>query len=231
MGLVAIMRVLNRNRLKRPGLLRDSLRGFSLVIVLSGSSVCAQEVLHLGPTYDIGEPHFLKDIEAKLRAKEKSGELKKLEQEAIARSLRSIEAPRPIEGVVSTVQPRSFNFDPTVMVPSDVRLPDGRLLAAAGTRYNPLSTVNLSVPLFFFDGRDPAQAAMAKRFYDSRQGVVKLIMTAGSYTERMRAWKHPVFFDQYGALVGKLGITQVPARVMQDKGALVLRIDELAVVQ
>jgi conjugal transfer pilus assembly protein TraW len=191
----------------------------------------AQTVIDLGPTYPIGEPHFLKDIENKLKAKEKSGELKKLEQEAIARSLRSIESPRPIDGVVSTAQPRTFNFDPSIVVTTDLRLPDGRVIAAAGTRYNPLSTVNLSVPLFFFDGRDADQVAMAKRFYESRKGVVKLIMTGGSYTERMRAWKHPVFFDQYGALVSKLGITQVPARVMQDKGSLVLRIDELAVVQ
>jgi conjugal transfer pilus assembly protein TraW len=41
----------------------------------------------------------------------------------------------------------------------------------------------------------------------------------------MRRWQRPVFYDQQGLLVRRLGIRQVPALVTQDGRRL--RIDEL----
>jgi conjugal transfer pilus assembly protein TraW len=41
----------------------------------------------------------------------------------------------------------------------------------------------------------------------------------------MRAWKRPVFYDQGGTLIRRLGIRQVPAVVSQDGKRL--RVDEV----
>ena len=79
--------------------------------------------------------------------------------------------------------------------------------------------------LLFFDGRDAAQVAKAKRLIAYYNGRVKPIMTAGAVLELTRKWKRQVYFDQGGTLVKKLRIRQVPALVSQEGRQL--RIDEL----
>ena len=81
-------------------------------------------------------------------------------------------------------------------------------------------------PLLFFDGRDAAQVRQAKALIERYGGKVKPILTAGSYLNLMRRWRLSVYYDQEGALVQKLGITQVPALVSQEGKRL--RIDSLA---
>ncbi|MBK8324891.1 MAG: hypothetical protein IPL06_20020 [Betaproteobacteria bacterium] len=63
---------------------------------------------------------------------------------------------------------------------------------------------------------------MEQRF--ARGEIVKPILVAG-LLDLIRRWKRPVFFDQGGALVARLGIRHVPALVSQD--GLRLRVDEV----
>jgi len=56
-------------------------------------------------------------------------------------------------------------------------------------------------------------------------GRVKPILVGGSYVGLMKSWGTPVFYDQEGTLVRKLGISAVPAIVSQE--GLRLRIDEV----
>jgi conjugal transfer pilus assembly protein TraW len=65
----------------------------------------------------------------------------------------------------------------------------------------------------------------ASGIFDAHEGKVKVILTGGSYLELMRRWQRPVYFDQQGKLVARLGIRQVPALVSQDGRRL--RIDEI----
>lgn len=181
----------------------------------------------LGPTYPISEPDFLKALEAKLKAKEASGELARIQKEAIERSQRSIHNPPVVSSVQHTITPRSFFWDPTIAVAQDLSTTDGKVFAKAGTRVNPLDSVSLSQALLFFDARDPRQVAMAERIKNERDGAVKMILTGGSYIDLMRQWKSRVYYDQGGRLVAKLGIGQVPAIVVQDGRRL--RIDEMRV--
>ena len=53
------------------------------------------------------------------------------------------------------------------------------------------------------------------------------ILVGGSYIDLMKAWNTPVYYDQEGTLVRKLGITGVPAIVSQEGSRL--RIDEVTV--
>ena len=69
------------------------------------------------------------------------------------------------------------------------------------------------------------RSTRAQAIVDEHQGKVKLILTGGSYLDLMRRWKRPVFFDQHGQLVERLGIRHVPALVSQDGKRL--RIDEI----
>lgn len=199
----------------------------SVPLVAHGQSPDQEQVV-VGPTYRINEPDFLKTIERKLKEKERSGELARLQREGIARSQQTIEHPKPVEALRNTTEPRSYYFDPSIVVTKDLATPDGKIIAPGGTRVNPLQVVHLSRDLLFFDERDKDQVSMAKRIMAQRKGRVKPILTGGSYMGLMREWKSKVYYDQGGALVTKLGIRQVPALVTQD--GLRLRIDEMRVL-
>ncbi len=185
----------------------------------------AEDIGTIGPTYAIEEPHLLTVIEQQLRAKQKSGELARLEAEAKRRIVEAIEHPAPLPGITRAERRRSFYFDPSIVVSENITDAKGNILVAAGTRQNPLAVVSLSKHLLFFDGRDQAQVAWARDALARFEGKVKPILVGGSYLELMKAWQLAVYFDQQGALTRKLGITHVPALVSQE--GLRLRIDEL----
>ena len=193
---------------------------------LASSASPAMDLGTLGPTYPITEPHLLAFIEQRLRDKERSGELQRLEAEARARSLDAVTNPPPVPGLHPTEQARTYYFDPSFTLDRNILGPHGELLFPAGTRKNPLEVVSLSRHLLFFDARDKRQVRRVQELMAFYAGRVKPILVGGAYLELMKAWHRPVYYDQQGLLTHRFGITQVPALVSQE--GLRLRIDELA---
>ncbi len=181
----------------------------------------------IGPTYPIAERNLLEHIMARLREKERSGELKKFERLARNRATESVLNPTPVAGLRRSDAPRTRYFDPSFTLDRNIVDENGTVLFAAGLRRNPLDVVSLSKHLLFFDARDARQVARARELIDGYQGRVKPILVGGSYLALMKAWNTPVYFDQHGVLVRKLGITAVPAIVSQEGSRL--RIDEVVV--
>jgi conjugal transfer pilus assembly protein TraW len=179
----------------------------------------------IGTTYPIAEEHLLKMIEARLRAKERSGELARIQNQIIERGRQAVLSPQAL-GLAPVTAPRTFYFDPSYVLDRNILDASGRLLFAAGTRANPLDIVTMGRRLLFFDGRDGRQLQLAERL---RAGVdgdrIKPVLVGGSYLELMRRWKVPVYYDQKGNLVRRLKIERVPALVTQEGRRL--RIDEL----
>ena len=181
----------------------------------------------IGPTYPVAEKNLLDVIMARLRAKEASGELKRHEQEARDRAAYAVNNPRPVDGLRRAQAARTFYFDPSFTLQSNVVDATGAVLFPAGTRKNPLEVVSLSKHLLFFDARDPGQVTRARELIEHYQGKVKPILVGGSYLDLMKRWNKPVFYDQDGTLVRKFGIAAVPAIVSQEGQRL--RIDEVPV--
>ena len=198
-----------------------------LGLMLGATGARAMDLGVIGPTYEISEPHLLQMIEQRLRAKERSGELGRLEAQVRERGIATVKNPPPVTGLRATETVRTFYFDPSFTLDRNLLGPQGELLFAAGTRKNPLEVVSLSRHLLFFDARDPRQVGRARQLIALYQGRVKPILVGGSYLDLMQSWHVPVYYDQQGLLTRRLGITQVPALVSQD--GLRLRIDELAV--
>ena len=198
-----------------------------LVWLLGCASAHATDLGVIGPTYAITEPHLLKMIAQRLREKERSGELKRLEELARARGVQTVTNPPPIEGVRATQTARTFYVDPSFTLERNIQDGQGKLLFPAGTRKNPLEIVSLSRHLLFFDARDRLQVSRARDLMAAYRGRVKPILTGGSYLDLMQSWRVPVFYDQQGLLVKRFGITQVPALVSQEGQRL--RIDEMEV--
>jgi conjugal transfer pilus assembly protein TraW len=196
-----------------------------VALLLAALAVSSQaiELGRIGPTYPIGEESALDMVMKKLRQKERSGELRRLQEEGIRRSMASIRNMPPVAGI-ATVRARAQRLiDPTVSYARPVTTDDGRVVIPAGTRVNPLDTISLSQTLVFFDGRDPEQREAVARLV-ARQGQLRLkpILVAGSWLDLTKTWKTQVFYDQRGVLSRRFGITAVPAVIRQQGRMLVL---------
>ena len=209
--------------------LRSIAFGAAVLVGMWGHAAHAEDLGTIGPTYAITEPNLLAFIEQRLREKERSGELARLEAQARSRGTEAVTQPKPVTGVRATESARSFYFDPSFTLDRNILDAQGHLLFAAGLRKNPLEVVSLSKHLLFFDARDRRQVVRARELIASYQGKVKPILTAGSYLDLMKSWRMPVYYDQQGVLVRRFGITQVPALVSQE--GMRLRIDELEVAK
>lgn len=197
------------------------------VCLACAQAAWSQDLGTIGPTYPITEIDLLTQIKARLQSLMDSSEWPRLQAQAQDRLRQAVHQPTPL-ALARTHTPRSFTFDPSTTVERNLVDAQGRLIHPAGTSINPLSVVNLSKRLVFFDGRDPSQTRFVERLI--RQDTVALtrwllVATGGSPTELMKRWGRTVYFDQQGRLTQRLGITQVPALVRQD--ALTLRIDEV----
>ena len=199
------------------------------ISVMLGLVPCARagNLGTIGPTYPIAEKNLLEVIIARLRAKEVSGELQKLEQGARDRAAFAVNNPEPVAGLRRAAAARTYYFDPSFTLQTNVVDETGAVMFAAGTRKNPLDVISLSKHLLFFDARDPRQVSRARELIDHYHGKVKPILVGGSYLDLMKRWNKQVFYDQDGTLVRKFGITAVPAIVSQEGRRL--RIDEVPV--
>ena len=205
--------------------MRSFSRRLLIGLLLAPVIAMAHDLGVVGPVYPIAEPNLHEVILAKLREAEASGALSKLERDAQAAAKRNVEQPAALTTLAKTTRPRTFYFDPTMVVPYPISDADGRVIVAPGTQVNPLDTVSLSEHLLFFDARDAEQVTRARELLDRYRGKVKLILTGGSHIDLARKLKQPIFYDQQGALTEKLRIRQVPALVSQEGKRL--RIDEI----
>lgn len=204
-----------------------AIRIFGIVICACVSlSAQAAHLETIGPVYPITEPDLLEAIKANLAEKQRTGEIDRLQKKAVARFKDSLNNPTPVAGITTATISRTYYFDPSVTADRTYTDDKGRIIVMAGTRVNPLDHLSLSNRYLFLDGRDPAQVSRAKILLKKHSGRIKPILTAGSYLDLMKAWKRPVYFDQFGRLTTHFHIRHVPALVSQEGNKI--RIDEIA---
>ena len=126
-------------------------------------------------------------------------------------------------GIAPAREKRSRLFDPAVTVARDIRTSEGVLIAAAGTRANPLERVTLARDLLFVDGRREAEIAWAL----GHERPAKIVLLAGRPLELIRHHRRPFFFDQGGRLAARFGLRFTPSLVEQAGSRL--RITEIPV--
>ena len=145
----------------------------AFALTLMAEAVTAKDLGVRGAVWRIAEPDLLTEIEDKLEAMKASGELARMRGEALARARERVEAPRGVSGVLPARVRRTRLFDPSVMIERDVLALDGTLIAARGTRVNPLETHPLTRDLLFIDGTRPVEVAWALRH--ERSSVIVLL--------------------------------------------------------
>ena len=181
-----------------------------------------------GATWPVAEPDLLEEIEARLLDMQQSGELTRLQEEARSRARRTLEQPDPVPGTAPAKTERTRLFDPAITVAQDIRTPDGVLIAAAGTRIDPLTRLPLTRDLVFIDGRREAEIAWALARDRETGRPVKIVLLAGRPLDLMRRYRRAFFFDTGGRLAARFGIAATPTLIEQDGARL--RLTEIPVV-
>ena len=196
-----------------------------LIMLACSAPAAAKDYGQHGTLWPVIEPDLLKQIEARLKHLEATGETARLNERLRQRTIARVNRPEPVAGISHAAILRSWEFDPTISAERDIADAKGRIIIAAGTRVNPLDTVSLRAPLVFLDGDDQAQLAWASSRYGKTNA--KLILVRGAPLALMKARQRRFYFDQGGGLVKHFGIRAVPA-VVEQQGRL-LRITETPV--
>jgi conjugal transfer pilus assembly protein TraW len=196
---------------------------FWLVLILCFSNpIFAKDLKTVGPLYEIKETDILSWIEERLINLQKEEGFKKMEQEMTERATAYVKRPTPVQGIHQTTKPRRFRYDPTIIVSEDLKDAKGNIFHHQGDKVNPLETFTLERPLLFINADDTAQLQWALAFEEQKNQESTLILVQGPVFELMTELKRPLYFDQGGWLVQKLGIQQVPAWVSQEGQTLMV---------
>ena len=194
----------------RPALLAASgaalLAGWPLV-----STLRAADYGQMGQTFPIIETDLLTTIETRLKTLEANGGIERMQRQMQEQAVASVRRPKPVDGMTPATARREWLFDPSIVTEDDIVDAKGNLIAARGTRVNPLDMVQLHQALVFIDGDNAAELAWAvKTWSDAR---AKIIFVSGSPFDAMKPWQRRFYFDQGGTLTGKFGIRHTPAVV------------------
>ena len=179
-----------------------------------------------GASWPIAEADLLTEIADRMTEMSESGEWARLESGAIEKARHSLEEPTPVAGIVPVLERRVRRFDPTITVAENLVGPNGEIIAAAGTRVNPLAHAPLTSALLFIDGRREVEVAWAlaqaksgnHSEAGSRTGVesTRIILLAGRPLELMRLHGRSFYFDLGGRLSARFGVRATPTRLVQD---------------
>jgi conjugal transfer pilus assembly protein TraW len=174
---------------------------------------CAKNLGNYGQVFSILEEDIRDSIMKRLHSMDKTGELARVQHDMEQRIERHVVRPKPL-GLTSTVEPKTFRIDPSVIVSRDVWAPDGTLVAKTGMHINPFQHIQFNKTLFFFNADDSNQMKWVKKHYrDYKQ--VKFILTGGDIRDASNLLGR-VYFDVNGILTHKLHIKNVPSVVNQD---------------
>lgn len=194
--------------------------GVLFIMILPKLSLAEQLITDYGVhghLFDIEEISMQEEILAKLEIAKGNGQLAKLQADFADKVRKKVTNPTRVAGVGKASQSRKWTYDPSYIVPEDIIDHRGAIIAAAGSKVNPLDRLKWGEKLIFIDGEDKEQIAWIRE----QKGKVTLI--AGAPLEIADTLKRPVFFDQAGLLSKKFGLKCVPAIIEQQGKVLVIR--------
>ncbi|WP_146039486.1 MULTISPECIES: hypothetical protein [unclassified Variovorax] len=117
-------------------------------------------------------------------------------------------------------------FDPSLVLTSDIQAPvkqsDGsykwEVLAAKGTKVNPLDSYHPVTALFFFDGSQEDQRELVKKVFAAEQDrIVPIEAGSGDVKDLGDIFKRPIFHAS-DALISRFQVKYLPALVYPGTG-------------
>lgn len=178
-----------------------------------------------GQTLPIIEPDIVEEFKARLMAID--WEAKKRDAaKRMFHSLNIISLPKATESATRVV-------DPTIVLGNDIAMPDGRLIAAAGTSFNPIKAFGLSRQIVVFDASDQRQLNFAKSIADSELAQNRIAVLISTEVDRDRGMDsfreistalrpHKIFFLD-DTVRERLTVRVVPTVAKSDGTNLIIR--------
>ena len=201
---------------------RHAIAAVWLAVLLEAAyPVSAKDLGVWGEVWPIEESDLLVQVEDALKYLEASGELARMNKEARARARERLESPPSVPGIVPATEPRTWLYDPAIIVAEDVVGPGGALIAAAGTRIEPLELRPMTWTLLFIDGTRDVEVQWAL----AQAAPTRIILLAGRPFDLARRHRRAFYFDQGGTLTERFGLEATPVRMRQE--GLKLRIAEI----
>ncbi|QXD01287.1 type-F conjugative transfer system protein TraW [Klebsiella sp. PL-2018] len=195
-----------------------------LLLSLLSLPAAAKPLGTWGDVYPIYEQNMLDFIHDRLAEMEKSGELKRLEEDTKKRVIASTLRPPPTTGLRTAKANKTWTFDPSITVENDIADHKGRVFAHKGQSVNPADTLPFPYALFFVDGDNAAQMAWVKKQDTGTKRKVVLLVN-GNVNEAGKTLGQAVYFDQNGAFTKRFRVDEIPARVTLATGGRLLRVD------
>lgn len=199
---------------------------FTVGIVCFSTCVSAKNIGTIGQVYPINEIDFLDFIQSRALSVQQSGLVNRLQSDMQKRAAVYRDRPTPVVGLTRATEPKSWLFDPSIVLDHDVTSQDGKVIATQGTRVNPLTHISLNKTLIFYDADDQKETKWMSEFDKKLPDNAKIILVKGSLLQEEKHLGRPIYFDQAGRLVLRFGIRHVPAVVTQQ--GLFLKITEIA---
>ena len=201
---------------------RHAIAALWLASVLDAAMpVSAKDLGVWGEVWPIEESDLLVQFETALKYLEATGELARMNEAARLRARERLESPPPVPGIAPATEPRTWLYDPAIIVQEDVIGPGGALIAAAGTRIEPLELRPMTWTLLFIDGTRDVEVQWAL----AQVAPTRIILLSGRPFDLARQHRRAFYFDQGGTLSERFGLEATPARIRQED--LQLRIAEI----
>ncbi|WP_299006909.1 type-F conjugative transfer system protein TraW [uncultured Shewanella sp.] len=192
------------------------------------SFVNAKNIGVVGHVFPIAEIDMLQWIDKRLATYQATGKLDELKENFQNQVKETVKRPAPL-GLETTVTPRTFTVDPTLILAKDIIDHKGTVIYPKGTRINPfdlatwpklqqssISHFSFSKTLIFFNGDDKQQVEWAKRYQEQYPNKsIKWILTEGEPANTQKQLQARIYFDQQGNITRKLAIQYVPSVVEQ----------------
>ena len=188
-----------------------------VILALLAAPASAADLGVHGTVWQITEANLLDRIAQELGKAEQDGRLARFNGQ-VKGQLLSAYTSQPALSLARVARPSSRLFDPSLTVLRDIRDHKGTLIAAAGTRVNPLDRLPLSATLIFVDGRDEDQLGFALGY----PGRTKIILTGGNPQHLMQLHDRQLFYDQKGVLTEKFRLKAVPSVITQQGRQLLI---------
>lgn len=139
--------------------------------------------------------------------------------------------PHDLPGVSKT---QTVWFDPAITLSADIKIPvkqpDGKyawmVMYKKGTRVNPLKVEHPVTAMFFFNGKDAAQAKFAEDLYAAHPTRIVLVEAGqGGITASAKKTGTAVFYAS-SQLLGRFNIQKLPTLLYPGQGEHALRLGE-----
>ncbi len=196
--------------------------GFGLFMLFVAKVALSQNLGVFGEVFPVREENFLMFIESRIKTMDETGELNHLQAHWVEDIESYTTRPTPV-GLRRATKSHVHRYVPALVLQSDVKNEKGEILFHQGTTVNALQALSNYEPHWlFFDADDEEQVTWAKQVLKNLKDV-RMILVGGDVGRMERLFNRPIYFDQMGRITHQLGIHRVPAWVVRDKDALIVR--------